>query len=52
MKDSRDNVIIVKFESPITTGMSLALGFFLMSIVLSIIGWVILGLSCAAMIPR
>jgi len=41
-------VIKVKFERPIVTGMELALGFFLMSIVLSMIGYVIFGLSCIA----
>ena len=46
------DTILVEFKSPIRTGMSLALGFFLMSIVLWIIGWVVFAGSCAAILSR
>lgn len=49
MKTVRKEVI-AEIKNPIRTGMALAFGFFLMSIVLGIIGWVFVGLSCASLI--
>lgn len=42
----------VILKNPVITGMWLSLGFFLMSIILGVIGWFILGLSCAAILSR
>jgi len=35
--------VIARLKDPIRTGMALALGFFLMGIVLTMLGWIILG---------
>ena len=41
---------LIRLQNPVGTGMALALGFFLMGIILSFIGWFVIGLSCAAII--
>jgi len=48
----KQEVVLVKLESPVWDGMLLALGFFLMGIVLTILGYVVLGASCAALLSR
>ena len=44
--------VVAILKNPIRTGMSLALGFFLMSIILTVIGYFILGASCAAVLSQ
>jgi len=41
--------VIAQLKNPIQTGMALALGFFLMGIVLTLIGWLFIGASCATL---
>jgi len=44
--------VIARLKDPIRTGMALALGFFLMGIVLTIIGWLTIGAGCASIMSR
>jgi len=44
--------VIARLKDPIRTGMALAFGFFLMGILLTFIGWLFVGASCAALMSR
>ena len=44
--------VLVCLQNPVRTGMMLALGFFLMGIILSIVGYIFIGASCAAIMGQ
>ena len=44
--------VIAQIKNPIRTGMALALGFFLMTILLTFLGWLFIGASCTALIGQ
>lgn len=49
MEDKKQEVI-AEIKNPIRTGMALALGFFLMSLVLGILFWIFVAGSCATLL--
>ena len=44
--------VLAEIKNPIRTGMKLALGFFLMSLILGVLGWVFIAGSCVALLSQ